>query len=153
MKYWILGMLLITQVAFSRNLAITAHRLEEPLEVDGKLIEKFYLSVAGIDSFIQQQPIENALPTEKTIVWISYDAKSLYVSAQLYDSHPDSIIALLGRRDSDMNSDLFFSPSILTMTAAVAITSGYQRPGQSTTAFFIMTTGRTTPGMASGKVR
>jgi hypothetical protein len=107
MKYWILGMLLITQVAFSRNLAITAHRLEEPLEVDGKLIEKFYLSVAGIDSFIQQQPIENALPTEKTIVWISYDAKSLYVSAQLYDSHPDSIIALLGRRDSDMNSDLF----------------------------------------------
>lgn len=107
MKYRILGLLLIAQVAFSRNLTITAHRLEKPLQIDGKLNEEFYQSVAGIDDFIQQQPIENATPTEKTLVWISYDDKSLYVSAKLYDSHPDSIVALLGRRDSDMNSDLF----------------------------------------------
>lgn len=107
MRFRIIGLVFIAQLAFSSNPTVTAHRLTVPLNIDGQLTETFYQTTTGVDQFTQQQPIENAAPTEKTVVWVSYDQKALYVSAKLYDSHPDSIIALLGRRDSDMNSDLF----------------------------------------------
>ncbi len=99
---------LVAEIGFGASKKIvTAHRLINPLIIDGKLTESFYQMTPGITDFVQQQPIEGALPTEKTTVWVSYDASALYVSAHLDDNCPDSIVARLGRRDSDMNSDIF----------------------------------------------
>src|SRR5256886_7654578 len=46
-------------------------------------------------------------PTESTFVYVAYDDAALYIGARLFDAHPDSIVARLGRRDAQTNSDAF----------------------------------------------
>ena len=40
-------------------------------------------------------------------MFVTYDAAALYIGARLFDAHPDSIVARLGRRDDYTGSDLF----------------------------------------------
>src|SRR5213076_3201842 len=46
-------------------------------------------------------------PTESTYVYVSNNRAALYIGARLFDTHPDSIVARLGRRDAQTNSDAF----------------------------------------------
>jgi hypothetical protein len=90
-----------------RKIKIRAVRLQEQVTVDGILSESVWQNEFGISEFIQKDPIENAQPSQKTIVRIVYDDEAIYVGARMYDSRPDSIIGRLGRRDAQINSDLF----------------------------------------------
>ncbi|NQV38098.1 MAG: carbohydrate binding family 9 domain-containing protein, partial [Candidatus Marinimicrobia bacterium] len=47
------------------------------------------------------------LSTEKTEAWIGVDDGVLYIGARCWDSQPDSIVGLMGRRDNFANSDEF----------------------------------------------
>ena len=47
---------------------IRAVRLERPLQLDGRLDEEVYALTLPIDGFIQQEPVEGAPATEKTLV-------------------------------------------------------------------------------------
>lgn len=85
---------------------VIAHKLSEPLHLDGKLLEKVYQN-EPITDFIQRDPNEGQPASEKTEVWVSYDENNFYVSARLYDSAPDSITKILGRRDQFLSSDYF----------------------------------------------
>ena len=84
-----------------------ATRNTEPIIIDGLLSEQQWKR-DGITNFTQRDPVEGAQPTQRTELWISYDDNALYVAVRLYDSAPDSIVARVGRRDSDLNSDWFF---------------------------------------------
>ncbi|NIW78956.1 MAG: hydrolase, partial [Calditrichae bacterium] len=42
-----------------------------------------------------------------TVVWVSYDDEAIYVAGRMLETSPDSIVALLGRRDQDLASDYF----------------------------------------------
>lgn len=86
--------------------SFTAHRLDHPLRVDAQLNEAIYQQPA-ITNFIQIDPDNGSPATEKTEVWIGYDDDALYVGARCWDSQPDSIVGLLGRRDNFQNSDEF----------------------------------------------
>jgi Domain of unknown function (DUF5916) len=81
---------------------IRAVRLDEALHVDGRLEERVYDTVPSIGGFIQQEPHEKRPATEKTEVWVFFDDTNLYVSARLWDSHPDRILANEMRRDNRM---------------------------------------------------
>jgi len=85
---------------------VVATRLAAPLTIDGLLGEPIYRTQPN-QIFIQMEPDNGQLATEKTDVWIAYDDVALYVSARLWDSRPDSIVARMGRRDSDLDSDFF----------------------------------------------
>ncbi|MCH7774541.1 MAG: carbohydrate binding family 9 domain-containing protein, partial [Bacteroidetes bacterium] len=89
------------------DVKIYAKRLTSPIHIDGKLIEPFWQQIEGFEDFIQREPIEGVLPSERTVVKIAYDDNALYIGARMFDSSPDSIIARLSRRDNLENSDFF----------------------------------------------
>ncbi len=86
---------------------VRAHKLSEPVSVDGVLNEYMYRSIHPISNFVQKEPDQGAAPSEKTEVWVAYDDEALYIAARLYDSNPDSIMALLDRRDNLNTADWF----------------------------------------------
>jgi hypothetical protein len=58
------------------------------------------------DAFRQREPGEDKAPTFRTTVQVAADARALYVRVRAEDPHPDSLIALLSRRDADTPSDI-----------------------------------------------
>ena len=87
---------------------LRAVRLDEPLDVDGRLEERAYTTTPAISGFIQQEPFEGRPATEETELWVFYDESNVYFSARLWDSHPERIIANEMRRD---NRNIEFSSS------------------------------------------
>ena len=86
---------------------VRAVRLAQPLTIDGFLLEPMWRSAERVTGFLQRDPKEGEAATESTVVYIAYDDAALYIAARLYDSHPDSIVARLARRDQGTSSDRF----------------------------------------------
>ena len=86
---------------------VRAVRAAQTVVVDGRLEESLWRTAQRIVGFRQRDPIENAEPTESTVVYVAYDEVAMYVAARLYDHAPDSIVARLGRRDNNTSSDRF----------------------------------------------
>jgi len=89
------------------TIKVRAERINEPMTIDGLLAEAVWHNGNAVAAFKQRDPIEGTQPTEKTEVRVAFDDDAIYIGAQMYDSAPDSIIARLGRRDADINSDIF----------------------------------------------
>jgi hypothetical protein len=83
----------------SGRATIRAVRIATPLRVDGRLDESLYTSVPPISDFIQQEPEEGAPATEKTEMWLAFDADNLYVAFRCWESEPDQVVANEMRRD------------------------------------------------------
>ncbi|HET9385338.1 MAG TPA: carbohydrate binding family 9 domain-containing protein, partial [Gemmatimonadales bacterium] len=79
----------------------------QSIAIDGVLRESLWQTAERITGFTQRDPNEGAVPSESTVVYIAYDDAALYIGARLYDSHPDSIVARLARRDENTSSDHF----------------------------------------------
>ena len=79
---------------------VEPRRVEQGPRVDGSLDEGVWLSAAVIDDFVQQEPSEGDPATERTVVRLLYDARTLYIGVEAYDSQPDGVIATEQRRDS-----------------------------------------------------
>ena len=81
------------------RVTVRATRIDAPPIVDGVLDDALYRTIAPITDFIQQDPDEGQLATEPTLVWILFDAETIYISARCRDSQPARIIANDMRRD------------------------------------------------------
>ena len=89
---------------------VRALRLSEPLRVDGRLDEAIYASAPPFGGFIQVVPKYGAPATERTDVWVMFDADNVYVSAKCFDSAPpEQWVANELRRDTNQlrNNDTF----------------------------------------------
>ena len=89
---------------------VRAVRLDAPLRVDGVLDEPIYARVEPFGGFIQQAPDEGAPASEGTDNWILFDDESIYVSARVHESVPESEwVANEMQRDSSqlINNDGF----------------------------------------------
>ena len=84
---------------------VKATSFTSPPKIDGKLDEPFWQSAVPLDSFTQYEPQEGAEPSEKTIAYIGYDAKNLYIGVKCYDSEPKAIRACLTKRDEVTGDD------------------------------------------------
>jgi hypothetical protein len=82
------------------DVTVRAVRLNAPLALDGKLEEPVYAAVAPLTDFIQQEPREGAIATEKTEAWILFDETTVYVAARCWDSQPEREVANELRRDN-----------------------------------------------------
>ncbi len=81
---------------------IRAIRLTEPMRLDGQLDEAFYRTAPGFGGLLQVSPQYLQPSTEKTEIWVSFDADNIYISARCYDSAPpDKWIANELRRDTN----------------------------------------------------
>lgn len=90
-----------------RNIKVYAVKITSPISIDGKLDEPVWQNQKGISDFIQRDPNAGENAAQITIVKIAYDESNLYIGARMYDSHPDSIIARLARKDYQVNTDEF----------------------------------------------
>lgn len=69
--------------------------------LDGSLDDSVWDAARRIDQFIQQEPDEGAPASERTEVYVLYDAETLYLGVRAWDSSPDGVTATEMRRDSD----------------------------------------------------
>ncbi|MEQ1761316.1 MAG: DUF5916 domain-containing protein [Vicinamibacterales bacterium] len=80
---------------------VRAVRLTEPLRVDGRLDEAIYTLVQPMSDFVQNDPAFGQPATERTDVWISFDADNVYITFRAFESQPDRMIVNEMRRDSN----------------------------------------------------
>src|ERR1035437_3306029 len=84
---------------------VKAVRTTGHITIDGILDEAAWQGAPSVDLFIQRDPVEGVEPSQKTVVYVAYDDNALYFAARMFDTHPDSIIARLTRRDNYIASD------------------------------------------------
>jgi hypothetical protein len=80
---------------------VRAHRLPQPMRVDGRLDEEIYKTIAPIADFVQQEPDEFKPATEKTEAWIFFDNDNVYIAAKNYETQPGRRVANEMRRDTN----------------------------------------------------
>ncbi len=68
-------------------------RTTSPPVIDGKLDDEAWVTAMIVDDFHQTAPIDGAVPSEVTVVRVTYDDDYLYIAADLRDSDPAAISA------------------------------------------------------------
>ena len=75
--------------------------------IDGRLEDDCWISEgAWSQNFIQNIPVERALPTYPTRIKILYDEKNIYFALRAWDPEPDKINRFVGDRDDNSIGDL-----------------------------------------------
>jgi len=87
------------------NYYVKVPEFPNPPKIDGKLENPLWEKGAILDTFTQYEPQEGASPSEKTVVYIGYDKKNLYIAVRCFDSDPKAIRASLTNRDSVYGDD------------------------------------------------
>src|SRR5918993_1996440 len=78
---------------------------ETPPRIDGRLDDPIWVGAQAIDDMVQNDPDNMQAPTERTVVKIAYDNRSVYVAVINYMKDPSKITTALGRRDTFPRSD------------------------------------------------
>jgi len=78
------------------------------IKIDGRLDDPIWQGAHRVTHFIQREPNHGAPVSEPTEVRIAFDAKNLYIAADMQDREPERVIANVMRRDADLlNNDSF----------------------------------------------
>jgi hypothetical protein len=80
---------------------LRATRLSTPLRLDGRLDEAVYSTTPSFSDFLQMEPVEGEVATERTEGWLLFDDEALYVTFRCWESRPDALVANEMRRDSN----------------------------------------------------
>lgn len=86
---------------------IQAVRIQENLNIDGKLNELIWNKGITATDFIQTSPNPGDPALQKTDVKILYDDNALYIGVICYDDDPQNIFRDLSQRDNAQNTDMF----------------------------------------------
>jgi hypothetical protein len=76
-----------------------AIRAEPAPVIDGRDNDPVWTDAQAIEGFRVFDPVEDGQPTFATTARFAYDDRNLYVMVRAFDPSPDSIMALLSRRD------------------------------------------------------
>lgn len=90
---------LAAQPADPNTAQTRAVRTDEPMSLDGRDREAIWATAPVTDDFYQFTPAEAGKARFRTTVRVAYDDRTLYVFVRAYDPRPDSLVALLSRRD------------------------------------------------------
>jgi hypothetical protein len=77
-------------------------------DIDGDLSDPVWQTASAVTGFTQSRPDDGEPATERTEVRLAYDMDALYVYARMFDSEPGRVVARLGRRDDNVESDMFY---------------------------------------------
>lgn len=90
---------------FNNRPNTAAHALENPPEIDGKVVDDpVWQSISTIGQLTQMQPSYGDVISENTEVRIGYTPTTLYVSAICYDQSPELLQVSDARRDADLSN-------------------------------------------------
>jgi len=85
-----------------------ASRVDRAPKLDGTLDDPLWLQATPISNFLQREPYEGQLPTEKTEVRILYTKHEVYFGITCLDSNPKGVVATELRRDVSQELDDYF---------------------------------------------
>ncbi len=86
-------------------MSVAGTRTDVPVVLDGLDDDPVWATAPVMGGFKEARPSENADPKQRTEFRVAYDPQNLYVFVRAFDTHPDSIIRLLSRRDEQTASD------------------------------------------------
>src|SRR3989449_118238 len=81
---------------------IRAQRIDMPPVLDGLVSAQVWQEIEPANGFIQQEPNEGSVATEKTEVRFGYDARNVYIGIICFDSQPENIVVSQNRRDGSL---------------------------------------------------
>ena len=85
--------------------AVVATAAERAPVLDGEDGDAVWRVAPAITAFRVFDPVEDGEPRLRTEARVAYDARNVYVFVRAYDPRPDSVVALLSRRDVRTPSD------------------------------------------------
>ena len=88
-----------------KNRVIKAVRTETPPKIDGTLDDICWQNSTKTGELIQFEPQRGEPATQRTIIYLAYDANNLYVAFECFKTNMDNLAANLTRRDSFFFSD------------------------------------------------
>ena len=104
---FILSLILIS--SFSYGLAENPPlipRLSNAPKIDGVLDNPLWEKEAlKIEDFLQLSPKERGVPSEKTVAYLGFDEKNLYIAFRCYDSEARKLRASVTSRDNSIDDD------------------------------------------------
>jgi hypothetical protein len=95
--------------AGAREKSIRIVRAATPPLIDGVLDEEAWQVAAQLEDLHEIQPTEYAPASERTVVYLMYDADALYIGARLYDGDPNGVTARILRQGEEVFGDDWFS--------------------------------------------
>ncbi|HJQ11476.1 MAG TPA: DUF5916 domain-containing protein [Gemmatimonadaceae bacterium] len=96
-----------TPSAAATSSSASAALAERAPLIDGKDDDAVWQSARTITGFRVFDPKEDGDPSFPTEAKVAYDAENIYIFARMFDPNPDSIVALLSRRDVKTQSEQF----------------------------------------------
>src|SRR5688500_13028421 len=85
---------------------LVAHYVgDTPPRIDGDLDDEIWQQAQAIHDMVQNDPNIMEAPTERTVVKVAYDDRSVYVAVMNFMRDPSRITTALGRRDTNPRSD------------------------------------------------
>src|ERR671910_3089566 len=85
---------------------LVAHYVgDTPPRIDGDLNDEIWQRAQAIEDMVQNDPNNMQAPTERTIVKVAYDDRTVYVAVMNFMRNPSQITTALGRRDTNPRSD------------------------------------------------
>lgn len=94
-----------TSLALAEHKQANAVRIDEPIKLDGKLLDDAWKFAPKADGFLTKDPIEGAGVSEPTELYFLYDDKHLYIGARMFRQNPEQIQSFVSRRDNMGNSE------------------------------------------------
>ncbi|MDX1911144.1 MAG: DUF5916 domain-containing protein [Saprospiraceae bacterium] len=95
------------QAQLAEKKTLEAVRIQEKILLDANLSESAWQNAPAADQFLYSWPTPGKPASQRTVVKVLYDDASLYIGAQCFDTHPDSIFHRLSKRDELENTDFF----------------------------------------------
>lgn len=88
------------------EISIIVKETTQPIVIDGNLSDPAWqTAVPYHEYFFQQEPLDRAPSSEKTLLMVLQDNKNIYFGMQAYDSEPEKIFASVMRLDGSFLND------------------------------------------------
>ena len=81
--------------------AVPARAVRAP----GEITDDVWRSAPVVDAFVQREPVEGGIPSQRTEFRVVYDTSTLFVRVHAFDTDPSRIVSYLTRRDDESPSD------------------------------------------------
>jgi len=84
---------LVASDSRDENKRLAVSRTATPPVLDGMLDDPAWAQAAWFDDLHQYDPVDHGIPSERTVVYVTYDDNNLYVAARMWDAEPGEIRA------------------------------------------------------------
>ena len=83
---------------------VQINRISSAPDIDGRIEEGEWAGAARISDLHEVEPVEFTTPSERTLWYIAYDDKNLYVAAHAFEANPEEITAQVLRQGGSLFS-------------------------------------------------